>query len=109
MISIGSYEKRSELLLFRRESPEELTERHWMRISFISATILYHMKRRVSSSFLCRKRWKAEGAHRENKIDRGERTEDDDSPCGFLDQIIGDNGTSQSPTESYHRKIWEQT
>ena len=65
------------------------------------------MKRRVSSSFLRVKRWKAEGSPTENTIDHGESTADSDSPCGFLDQIIGDNGTPRSATESYHRKVWE--
>ena len=58
---------------------------------------------------LHRKRREAEGSYIENKIDYVERTEDDDIPCGFLDQIIGDNGIPRSPTTSYRRNIWEQT
>jgi hypothetical protein len=107
VISIGSYERRSELLSFRCENPQNVAECHGMRISFFSATIVYHMKRGVPSSFLRRKRWEAEGSYIENKNDHGEPTGNDDTPCGFLDEITGYNGIPRSPTTGYHRKIWK--
>ena len=101
VISIGSYERRSKLLSFRCENPQNVAERHGMRIFSFSATIVYHMKRGVPSSFPRRKRWEAEGSYMKNKIDHGEPTENDDSPCGFLDQITGYNGIPRSPTTGY--------